>query len=56
MAAHVPKPKDSPMFIATANALAGAVGGIIAMTVVFPLDVCYFIIIKPATITTSIKR
>mmetsp|Transcript_61478 Transcript_61478/g.97921 ORF Transcript_61478/g.97921 Transcript_61478/m.97921 type:complete len:396 (+) Transcript_61478:26-1213(+) len=31
--------KDSAMFIATANALAGAVGGIIAMTIVFPLDI-----------------
>eukprot|EP01084_Bolivina_argentea_P134235 236804_1 len=30
--------KDSPMFIASANALAGACGGIIAMTMVFPLD------------------
>ena len=40
MAARSPQPKDSAMFIATANALAGAAGGIIAMTIVFPLDVC----------------
>ena len=32
--------KDGPVFTATANALAGAAGGIIAMTIVFPLDVC----------------
>ena len=32
--------KDGPVFTATANALAGAAEGIIAMTIVFPLDVC----------------
>ena len=45
MATRSPKPKDSAMFIATANALAGAVGGIIAMTIVFPLDVCIDIVL-----------
>eukprot|EP01084_Bolivina_argentea_P128394 226960_1 len=33
------KQKDSAMFLAVANALAGAVGGMIAMTIVQPLDV-----------------
>ena len=43
--------KDSPMFIATANALAGATGGMIAITIVFPLDVCQTIY---SSIPTSI--
>eukprot|EP01084_Bolivina_argentea_P249751 418244_1 len=45
--------RDTPMFIATANALAGAAGGVIAMSIVFPLDIIRTQLQAKATETSS---
>eukprot|EP00485_Elphidium_margaritaceum_P002622 CAMPEP_0202695192 /NCGR_PEP_ID=MMETSP1385-20130828/8847_1 /ASSEMBLY_ACC=CAM_ASM_000861 /TAXON_ID=933848 /ORGANISM="Elphidium margaritaceum" /LENGTH=367 /DNA_ID=CAMNT_0049351171 /DNA_START=17 /DNA_END=1120 /DNA_ORIENTATION=+ len=48
--------KDSALFEATSNALAGAAGGIIAMTIVFPLDIIRTQLQANATRTDSIEQ